>query len=171
MTKYTTPAREGFTAEWIWYPPKSLTAKNKWDCNYVGYPGNLYKYIDKGLAPLGGYPFCNVDHFFDTETKEKKVRIVMAVAGFSKKDIEVSHDREKNLLTVKGDCSSKYLVEPEGSKWVSEHRGISSKSFSKTIAIEKYMEVDNCKMKDGLLVIELVRNTPKEMQPVTVEVK
>ena len=105
--------------------------------------------------------------------------IVFALAGFSKKDVRVKHDKAKHKLIIEGTCSNKNLKDAtEGHDnmastltrhWV--HRGIKGKDFSRTFTMHEHAVIDECTMKDGLLTIVIKKDVPEEEKPVSIEVK
>ena len=78
----------------------------------------------------------------------------IALAGFSREDIEVT--TEENILTVK--ASSK-----EDDRTYS-HKGIATRSFSRTWQLGDSMEVEGVDYKDGLLVVQLHKVLPEHQQ-------
>jgi len=91
-------------------------------------------------------------------------KLSLAVAGFSKDNIEVSVDN--STLIIKGDNS----VEDEEKSEVL-HKGIAARKFTRTFALGEYMEVVGAKMEDGMLVINIERIFPEEKKPKTIKVK
>jgi molecular chaperone IbpA len=99
------------------------------------------------------YPPYNV-----VKHNEDKFVIELAVAGFREGDINVTV--EKNQLTIEGeqavdiDSHVEYL-----------HRGISSRSFTRTFTLADYVEVVDASVTNGILAITLERKVPEELQP------
>ena len=91
-------------------------------------------------------------------------RLSLAVAGFSKDNIEVSVDN--STLIIKGDNS----VEDEEKSEVL-HKGIAARKFTRTFALGEYMEVVGAKMEDGMLVIDIERIIPEEKKPKSIKIK
>lgn len=88
--------------------------------------------------------------------------VELAVAGFSKEEIDISVDDGK--LTVKGEKKDKetdvqYL-----------HRGIGTRSFTKTLTIADTVEVKGAEFKDGILRIGLENIIPEHKKPRKVEI-
>jgi molecular chaperone IbpA len=87
-------------------------------------------------------------------------RITIAVAGFSRDEIEVT--AHQNLLTVaarkadpvEGSETSHYL-----------HRGIANRAFERRFQLADYVRVTTADVADGLLIIDLVREVPEAMKP------
>ena len=100
------------------------------------------------------YPPYNV-----VKHTEDKFVIELAVAGFREGDITVTV--EKNLLTIEGD---RFETETEsGVEYL--HRGISSRSFTRTFTLADHVEVVSASSTDGILSITLERKVPEELQP------
>lgn len=92
--------------------------------------------------------------------------IEMALAGYSKDDIEVVI--EDNKLMV----SSNKVEESEVSGVTKFfHRGIAKRSFVSQFRIPEHAEVEECIMRDGILRISVVRNIPEEKLPKVIEIK
>ena len=102
------------------------------------------------------YPPFNVE-----KCGENEYRIVLAIAGFAKDDIEIVS--EQNLLTVRGRLKDKndheYL-----------YRGIAARSFERVFDLADYIEVTGAIMGDGLLIIDLKRELPGALKPRRIEI-
>jgi len=94
---------------------------------------------------------------------EDTYKLSLAVAGFSKPDIEVSVDN--GTLIVKGEKTE------ETSDEEVLHKGIAARKFTRTFALGEYMEVDSAEMADGILSIFVERNIPEEKKPKTIKIK
>lgn len=88
--------------------------------------------------------------------------VEMAVAGFSKDEIEISV--EDNILTVKGEKKEK----DNDVQYV--HRGIGTRSFTKTLTIADTIEVKGAEFKDGILRIGLENIIPEHKKPRKIEI-
>ena len=93
---------------------------------------------------------------------EDTYRLSLAVAGFSKNEIEVSMDN--GSLIVKGEKTDETSNEVL-------HKGIATRKFTRTFALGEYMEVDRAEMADGILDIYVERNIPEEKKPKTIKIK
>ena len=91
--------------------------------------------------------------------------VELAIAGFSKKDIDVSY--EDGMLTVKSIQEAKTDETSDGVL----HRGISKRFFSKSFSIADDVEVKGAELKDGLLRISLERIIPENKKPRTITIK
>ena len=93
---------------------------------------------------------------------EDTYRISLAVAGFSREDINISVDN--GTLIIKGE-----LVEVIDAEIV--HKGIAGRKFVRSFALGEYMEVTGAEMKDGMLHINVDRIIPEDKKPKTIEIK
>jgi len=98
---------------------------------------------------LPSYPPYNIKRNGD------KFTIEMALAGFSKDDIEVTVTED--MLTV---SSNK-----ENSKKDELYKGISDRKFTRNFSMADDIVVKDVKLKNGLLTIELEREIPEEKKP------
>jgi len=112
-------------------------------------------------APMVNYPPYNI-----VKTGDYTYDIELALAGFNKKDIDVSY--EDGVVTVKSIHEAK-----EDQKGVDNvlHRGISKRQFTKSFTIADDVEVRGAELKDGLLKISLERIIPESKKPRSIEVK
>jgi molecular chaperone IbpA len=93
---------------------------------------------------------------------EDTYRLSIAVAGFTKEDIDVSVDN--GTLIIKGE-----IVEVTDAEVV--HKGIASRKFTRSFALGEYMEVTGADMKDGMLHINVDRIIPEEKKPKSIQIK
>src|SRR5436190_13765419 len=100
--------------------------------------------------PETGYPPYNIE-----KVGEDQYRIVMAVAGFSKDDVEIV--QEHNRLSVRG-----AFREANGKSYL--HRGIAARGFERHFDLADYAEVTDATMGEGLLVIDLKRELPEALK-------
>lgn len=89
-------------------------------------------------------------------------QLSLAVAGFTKDDIDVSLDN--GTLVIKGE-----IVEASDAEIV--HKGIAGRKFTRTFALGEYMEVSGAEMKDGMLHIDIVRIIPEDKKPKAIKIK
>mgnify|MGYP003681330352 FL=1 len=84
----------------------------------------------------------------------------IAVAGFRRKDLEVSLDN--NTLVVEG------MRDTTENEYI--HKGVSTRNFKRTWSLARYMEVDKADFEDGILKLELKRNLPEELKPKKIKI-
>ncbi|MDM9623306.1 Hsp20 family protein [Rhizobium sp. S96] len=89
------------------------------------------------------------------KTGDDNYRILIAVAGFTRDDIDITF--QSNLLTVAG-------KKPEGQAEAYLHRGIAYRPFEHRFELADHVRVDGADLSNGLLSIELVREIPEEMK-------
>jgi molecular chaperone IbpA len=127
--------------------------------SYLDPFAQLSREIDKYFgAPLQktNYPPYNVkkvndDHFV----------MEFAVAGFTKKELDVSVERD--ILTVKG--------EKIGSEDEYLYKGIAARKFIRSFQLPEYFEISSASSADGILYIDRHRNVPEEYKKWHVEIK
>tara|TARA_B100001113_G_C21057282_1_gene599532 strand:- start:628 stop:1086 length:459 start_codon:yes stop_codon:yes gene_type:complete len=119
----------------------------------------LFDYITH-QAESTGYPPYNIQ-----KTEDYKYEIEMAVAGFSKKDIEVEF--AEGVLTVKSvkdkdtDATDEYTL----------YKGISQRNFTRKFTLADDIVVNEAKLDNGMLTIHLERIVPEEKKPQMIKVQ
>ena len=93
---------------------------------------------------------------------EDTFQVSLAVAGFSKDDIEVTV--EEGTLKVSGE-----IVEVTDAEVL--HKGIAARKFTRSFALGEYMEVSSASLENGMLSIKVVREVPEEKKPKTIKIK
>ena len=93
---------------------------------------------------------------------EDTYQLSLAVAGFSKDDIDVSVDN--GTLIIKGEIAE--VIDAEV-----VHKGIAGRKFTRTFALGEYMEVTGAKMEDGMLHVNIDRVVPEDKKPKTIKIK
>jgi len=93
---------------------------------------------------------------------EDTYRITLAIAGFSREDIDVSVDN--GTLIIKGE-----IVEVTDAEVV--HKGIAGRKFVRSFALGEYMEVTSAELKDGMLHVNVVRIVPEDKKPKSIKIK
>ena len=88
--------------------------------------------------------------------------IEMALAGFSKDDIEI--EVAQGVLTVK---SMKENADDEATV----HRGISYRKFDRKFTLADDIVVNDAKLENGLLTITLEQIIPEEKKPKLIQIK
>ena len=116
----------------------------------VGFDSIFDRFFDMDLTRDTGYPPYNIRKIDETQYV-----IEIALAGFSKEDIEVA--TEQNILTIRS-----YPKEKEAVKYT--HKGIANRSFSKSWQLGEDTEVENVDYKDGMLTVTIQKIVPEEKQ-------
>ena len=116
----------------------------------------LNRYVDNNVTSTG-FPPYNIQKGGDfTYTIE------MALAGFSKDDIEV--EVTENTLSVRSD-------KKDDTDEFTSYRGISYRKFDRKFTLADDIVVNGAKLENGMLTIELERIIPEEKKPRLIEVK
>jgi molecular chaperone IbpA len=87
--------------------------------------------------------------------------IEMAVAGFSKSDIDIEFSEDK--LTVKGE-----IKDDATQTWL--HKGIANRNFTRTFALNEHVVVMGADLQNGMLLINLERILPENKKPRKIEI-
>ena len=114
------------------------------------------------LAMQSNYPPYNI-----RKTGNDKYSIEVALAGFSKKDVEVEF--EDNLLTVRTKQFNKSEDKNEDGEII--HKGISQRQFARSFTIADDVKVNGAELKDGLLTIACERILPDHKKKRLIEIK
>ena len=133
----------------------------------VGYDdifSNFERMFDHQMDTISvpNYPPYNI-----IKTGKYTYDIQVALAGYGKKDIDVSF--ENSVLTVKSvkDKDTKEVEENEGVL----HKGIAKRYFSKSFTIAEDVEIKGAELKDGLLKVSMERIIPEHKKPKTINIK
>jgi HSP20 family molecular chaperone IbpA len=112
--------------------------------------------IERTLGRLSksgdGYPPYNVERIsLDTEGPER-IRITLAVAGFTSDQLNVT--LEEGQLVIRG-------RQTDDTPRVFLHRGIAARQFQRVFVLAEGMEVLAADLANGLLTIDLARPEPE----------
>ena len=94
--------------------------------------------------------------FDSVKVSDDQYRITMAVAGFTRDDLQIS--LQDNMLTVSGERRTDHIGEVL-------HRGIANRPFTRRFELAEHMQVVSADLRDGLLVIDLKREIPEALKP------
>src|SRR5262252_7907739 len=104
--------------------------------------------LDRVTKAADGYPPYNIERIARENGAPERLRITLAVAGFTREQLDVSV--EESQLVIRGrqhdDKTRQYL-----------HRGIAARQFQRTFVLADGMEVMGADLKNGLLSIDLIR--------------
>ena len=115
-----------------------------------------------GLNMQSNYPPYNI-----RRTGQDKYSIEVALAGFSKNDVEVEF--EDNLLTVRTKQVDKSENKNDDGEII--HKGISQRHFARSFTIADDVKVNGAQLKDGLLTIACERIIPEHKKRKLIEIK
>ncbi len=106
-------------------------------------------------ASSDGYPPYNIE-----QTDDNKLKITLAVAGFSTDDLHVSV--EDNQLIIHG-------KQEDDETHTYHHRGIAARQFQRSFVLAEGIEVTSASLDNGLLHIDLFR-PEKKSQSRTIDI-
>ena len=109
-------------------------------------------------VPTVNYPPYNL-----VKTGTHKFDIEIALAGFNKKDIEITS--ENNILTIESKVSSVASDSVGADKPKDQamiHKGISKRYFKRSFTIADDVEVKGAELKDGLLKVSMEKIVPEK---------
>jgi HSP20 family molecular chaperone IbpA len=111
--------------------------------------------LDRVAKSAGdGYPPYNIERLPRSEHAPERLRITIAVAGFTEDQLEVT--LEESQLLIRGrqtDDKARDFI----------HRGIAARQFQRTFLLAEGMEVLGADLSDGLLSIDLARPEPERI--------
>jgi HSP20 family molecular chaperone IbpA len=114
----------------------------------------IERVLDRLTKGADGYPPYNIERLARDSNHPERLRITLAVAGFTRNQLDVSV--EESQLVIRGrqhdDKSRQYL-----------HRGIAARQFQRTFVLADGMEVASADLKNGLLSIDLIRPQPERV--------
>ena len=110
--------------------------------------------------PTVNYPPYNI-----VKTGTNKYDIEVALAGFGKKDINVSV--ENGVLTIESKVEEKDKDEDGNTIY----KGISKRYFKRSFTIADDVEIKGAELKDGLLKVSMEKIVPESKKLKTIEIK
>ena len=122
---------------------------------FIGFQPNVTTWTN--VTSQNNYPPYNV-----IKQDEDTYMVELALAGFDKSDLSISVDNGN--LIVKGDKESKDDV-------TFTHKGIATRSFTRSFALGEYMEVTDAEFENGMLSITIERIIPEEKKPKQIKIK
>jgi len=122
--------------------------------------GKVFDGIRTAIGTYDSYPPFNFE-----QLGNGKYRIVFALAGFAKENIEI--EVKGNWLTIAGNKDD--IKEDDNHVYL--HRGIATRSFRRLVQIADDVEVKNATMENGLLSIDLEQVVPDEKKSKVIKIK
>ncbi|HXD46298.1 MAG TPA: Hsp20 family protein [Pseudolabrys sp.] len=108
----------------------------------------IERILDRVSKGSDGYPPYNIERLPRDAQNPERLRITLAVAGFTRDQLDVSI--EESQLVIRGrqqdDKTRQFL-----------HRGIAARQFQRTFVLADGMEVLGADLRNGLLSIDLAR--------------
>ena len=127
----------------------------------IGFDRVFDRLVDYGTTyETGGFPPYNI-----RKTDDFKHVIEIALAGFSKDEIEVT--LTDGVLVIK---SADVMTDTDPNEGL-VHKGIAKRAFTRKFTLADDIEIKDAKLKNGLLEIELEQIVPEHKKPRTIKVK
>ena len=112
--------------------------------------------IDRISKTAEGYPPYNVE-----QLGENRLRITLAVAGFTEEDLSVQiEDRQLVIRGKQADDHDRVYL----------HRGIAERAFERRFQLADHVRANGAVIENGLLHIDLVRELPEALKPRKIEI-
>jgi molecular chaperone IbpA len=129
---------------------------------FIGFNRELNRLNRAYQTNSQSYPPYNI-----LKLEEDSYLVSIAVAGFSKDNLEITLD-DRTLL-VRGEIEDN----TDGRKKYPEviHNGIAGRKFTRSFALGEYMEITSAELKDGMLSLQLDRIVPEDKKPKTIKIK
>ena len=146
---------------------KALSIFNQLRPVTVGFD-NVFDHFERMFEDdFRGLSVPNFPPYNIVKTGKNSYDVELALAGYSKKDIDVS--LEEGVLTIKS-VKSEEEKEVEDNNGVL-HQGIAKRYFSKAFTIADDVEVKGAELKDGLLKVSMERVVPEHKKARTIDIK
>ena len=139
---------------------KALSIFNQLRPLSVGFDDMFDHFESMFDVPTINYPPYNI-----VKTGDNKFDIEVALAGFNKKDINVTS--ENNMLTIE----SKQDEKSKDKDGEVIHKGISKRYFKRSFTIADDVEVKGAELKDGLLRVSMEKIIPESKKLKTISIK
>jgi molecular chaperone IbpA len=120
---------------------------------FVGFD-HLFNELNRVSLREDTYPPHNVV-FIDDDN----FLVEIAVAGFSKKNLDIQ--LKDSILTVSGEMKDDRIY---------NHKGISTRKFTRTFTLSEYVQVKGADLKNGILSISLTKVVPESERPKKIEI-
>ncbi|CDI07291.1 Hsp20 family protein [Agrobacterium pusense] len=108
----------------------------------------MEKTLERMAKANDGYPPYNIERLPGSGDVPERLRITIAVAGFSEDDLDVT--TADNQLVIRG-------RQQEQEKRDFLYRGIAARQFQRVFVLADGMQVREARLRNGLLSIDLVR--------------
>ena len=119
--------------------------------------------VTKNVAKnVPSYPPYNIK-----QVSKNKYVIEMAVAGFSKTDLEITLDGGK--LTISGKTKEADDTDNAGAYYF--YKGIAERAFTRHFTLADSVEIKNAEMVNGILKVWLENFIPEHKKPKKIEIK
>ena len=139
---------------------KALSIFNQLRPLSVGFDDMFDHFESMFDVPTVNYPPYNL-----VKTGDNKFNIEIALAGFNKKDINITS--ENGMLTIE----SKQDEKSKDKDGEVIHKGISKRYFKRSFTIADDVEIKGAELKDGLLKVSMEKIIPDAKKLKTIDIK
>ncbi len=101
-----------------------------------------------------GYPPYNIERLPKTDSAPERLRITLAVAGFTQDQLEIT--LEERQLVIRG-------RQTDDKERIFLHRGIAARQFQRAFLLAEGMQVQGAELVNGLLSVDLARPEPERV--------
>ncbi|WP_320201237.1 Hsp20 family protein [Agrobacterium sp. rho-13.3] len=108
----------------------------------------MEKTLERMAKANDGYPPYNIERLIAEGGSPERLRITIAVAGFSEDDLDVT--TAENQLIIRG-----RQQEQDARDYL--YRGIAARQFQRVFVLADGMQVSDARLRNGLLSIDLTR--------------
>ena len=117
----------------------------------------LASLLEQRAESQPSYPPYNVELL-----AEDKYRIVMALAGFSRDEVEIVAERDTLHVTGR--------KQKDATERTFLHRGIAARDFEQRFQLANHVKVTTASFDNGMLTIDLVREVPEALKPRKIQI-
>ena len=117
----------------------------------------LASLLEQRAESQPSYPPYNVELL-----AEDKYRIVMALAGFSRDEVEIVAERDTLHVTGR--------KQKDATERTYLHRGIAARDFEQRFQLANHVKVTTASFDNGMLTIDLVREVPEALKPRKIQI-
>ena len=130
----------------------------------IGFDDMVKKLSDlsENLPKLPTYPPYNIK-----KIDENKYVVELAVAGFTKQDIEITLDGGK--LIINGKVRDSNELDDANAYYF--YKGIAERAFTRTFTLADSVEIKNAEMVNGILKVWLENFIPEHKKPKKIDIK
>ena len=117
----------------------------------------LASLLEQRAESQPSYPPYNVELL-----SEDSYRIVMALAGFSRDEVEIVSERDTLHVTGR--------KQKDATERTYLHRGIAARDFEQRFQLANHVKVTTASFDNGMLTIDLVREVPEALKPRKIQI-
>jgi len=122
--------------------------------------------FDNVVSKTQSYPPYNI-----VQRSADDYEITLAVAGFSREELEVSVDaKELTIKSVKVEKEEETKTEEKSEYPLTHYQGIAKRDFTRSFKLMEYLVVQGVSYVDGLLTVRLKRELPEALKPRTISI-